>query len=70
MAPPPTMASPPTIAAQAEPAPGASPGMSRLTIALLAGAAAMALAAGGLLWASQGEAVFVAWLTAAVAGCF
>jgi hypothetical protein len=37
---------------------------------LLAAGGLLALVAGGLLWASQGEAVFVAWLTAAVAGCF
>ena len=36
---------------------------------LLAGGIVLALAAGGLLWASQGEGVFLAWLSAAVAGC-
>ena len=36
---------------------------------LLAGGVVLALAAGGLLWASQGEGVFLAWLSAVVAGC-
>ncbi|MFC7396070.1 hypothetical protein ACFQU1_02525 [Chelatococcus sp. GCM10030263] len=37
---------------------------------LIAAGGLLALVAGALLWASQGEAVFVAWLSAAVAGCF
>ncbi|CAH1678014.1 conserved hypothetical protein [Hyphomicrobiales bacterium] len=42
----------------------------RLIVGLSAAAAVLALFAGAMLWASQGDAVFVAWLTAAVAGCF
>jgi hypothetical protein len=36
---------------------------------LLAAGVVLAFAAGGLLWASQGEGVFLAWISAAVAGC-
>ncbi|MBS7696742.1 MULTISPECIES: hypothetical protein [unclassified Chelatococcus] len=42
----------------------------RLVVALSAAAAVLTLFAGAMLWASQGDGVFVAWVTAAVAGCF
>jgi hypothetical protein len=39
-------------------------------VATLTGAAFLLLAAGGLLWARQGEAVFTDLVTAALAWCF
>ncbi|MBS7740913.1 MAG: hypothetical protein KF735_06140 [Chelatococcus sp.] len=42
----------------------------RLIVGLSAVAAVLTLFAGVMLWASQGDGVFLAWITTAVAGCF
>ncbi|WP_267210461.1 hypothetical protein [Chelatococcus asaccharovorans] len=41
-----------------------------LIIGLSAAGVIVALAAGAMLWASQGDGVFLTWVTAAIAGCF
>lgn len=59
--------------ASSEPAigPTEAPSDNRgLTIGLSAAGVVVALAAGAMLWASQGDGVFLTWVTAAVAGCF
>lgn len=48
----------------------ASSDSRRLTIGLSMAGIAVALAAGVMLWASQGDGVFLTWVTAAIAGCF
>ena len=58
--------------ASSEPVAGPTEALSvnRWLIGLSAAGVLVALAAGAMLWASQGDGVFLTWITAAIAGCF
>lgn len=51
-------------------APHEAPGLGRAIVGLVAGAAAMTIAAGGLLWWRYGGAVFNDMVVAGLAWCF